>query len=76
MNVEERSLEAAKVFYATQKNWHEVLTYQEEHNDELIALIEEKVFVCVRCVYWCGRSEEHPDIKETCTDCVEADGGQ
>jgi hypothetical protein len=43
-----------------------------EDDDELLTAIDDSIFLCSMCDWWCEMSEmsEHPDHDYECTDCA------
>lgn len=47
-----------------------VLTEDEQQDPVLLALLEEEIFECEGCNWWCGRDEESRDFPNLCEECA------
>lgn len=62
-----RGQQVAEDLQGTCKSLYDVLTDEEQDDEAIMLEIDQKVFLCPECDWWCERSEETDDGR--CDDC-------
>lgn len=69
-----RASEISDQLQGTAQLLHDVVTPGEEDDTELIQELDQRVFCCEACGWWCGVEELNNDSpgEQTCNDCRKA----
>lgn len=68
-----RGQQAAEELQGTCKGLHEVLSDEEQEDADVLAELDQHVFLCDECGWWCELSEQTEDGR--CDDCNQEEDG-
>lgn len=69
-DVETRAMEVVDELRGTCKSLHDVMDCEEQEDQRILQTIDDNLFCCNTCEWWCGFDEESNE-EGVCDDCCD-----